>query len=108
MATRTVLIDDMDGGDADVTIVFAINGDSYSLDLSHKNADKFYKALEPFVNAARGVKEAKRGEVDAETEAVKRRIVIREWARKKGLEVSSRGKIPQDVLEAYLASNPNY
>ncbi|WP_350309427.1 histone-like nucleoid-structuring protein Lsr2 [Corynebacterium sp. MSK158] len=30
---------------------------------------------------------------------------IREWARTQGLPVAHRGKIPQDVIEAYNAAN---
>lgn len=101
MATKTVLIDDLDGGDADVTIVFAINHESYTLDLSHKNAEKFNKALQPFIEAASGVKQAHQQEVDAEMAAVQQRSAIRAWARKKGYDVNARGKIPQDVIEAY-------
>lgn len=101
MATKTVLIDDLDGGTADVTIVLAINGDSYSLDLSHKNADKFHKAIEPFIHAAKEARQARNHQVDEVAEAVNRRAAIRSWAERKGYEISARGKIPQDILDAY-------
>jgi hypothetical protein len=29
---------------------------------------------------------------------------VREWARERGLEVSDRGRIPQDVVRQYLAA----
>jgi hypothetical protein len=99
MSTKTVLIDDMDGGEADVTIAFIVNGDAYSLDLSKKNADKFNKALEPFIEAAQGQSRARL--VDTEVAAFELRSAIREWARKRGLEVSERGRIPQDIVDAY-------
>src|SRR5690349_10058148 len=56
------LIDDLDGSEAVETIVFALNGQSYEIDLGEKNAGKFRKELAPFVEAARkhgGSKRAK-------------------------------------------------
>lgn len=105
MATRTVLVDDMDGGDADVTIAFIVDGESYTLDLSNKNAERFNKALEPFVEAARKHAATRVNLVEAEMVGVEQRAMIREWARKKGLEVSDRGRIPQDIVEAFNKNN---
>jgi hypothetical protein len=104
MATKTILIDDLDGGEAETTIVFAIDGESYSLDLSHPNAEKFHKALAPFVSAATGLKQAHQNEVEAQAAAVDQRAAIRSWAKKKGYEVATRGKIPQEILDAYNKS----
>lgn len=101
MATKTYLVDDLDGGEADLTIVFAVEGESYSLDLSNKNVDKFRKALAPYIEAAQKIKESRRSQVDQVAEEVERRQAIREWAERKGYEISTRGKIPQDILEAY-------
>jgi len=47
------LTDDIDGGDADVTISFALNGKSYEIDLSTKNAEKLREAFAPYVDKAR-------------------------------------------------------
>lgn len=105
MASKTVLIDDIDGGEAQVTIVFAINGESYQLDLSQTNANRFHKALKPFIDAAAGLKEAHRNEVDEVAAAVNKRNQIRAWAKKKGYDVAERGKIPKEVLDAFDASH---
>src|ERR1043166_4831019 len=53
MAKRTVhmLIDDLDGGAADETITFALDGTGYEIDLSRKNAGKLRDALSKFVAA---------------------------------------------------------
>lgn len=58
MATRTeiILIDDLDGKDAHETIVFAVDGVEYEMDLSDKNAEKFRKAVAPYVEVARKVR----------------------------------------------------
>jgi len=101
MATRTVLVDDMDGGDADVTIAFVIEGDSYSIDLSKENADRFYEAVCPYITAAK--KNTKISAIQGEIAAVEQRAAIRDWAKKAGYDVSERGRIPIDIVEAYEA-----
>jgi hypothetical protein len=55
MARRTILIDDLDGGEAAETIAFAIDGMSYEIDLSDGNAKKLREALSPFIASARPV-----------------------------------------------------
>jgi hypothetical protein len=47
------LTDDIDGGKADETISFALNGKTYEIDLSTKNADKLREAFVPFIEKAR-------------------------------------------------------
>src|SRR6266496_685845 len=48
----TLLTDDLDGGEADRTIEFGLDGGNYTIDLSEKNAGKLRKALDPFLTAA--------------------------------------------------------
>jgi Lsr2 len=47
------LIDDIDGGDADETIVFSLDGRSYEIDVSTRNAGRLREALKPFIERAR-------------------------------------------------------
>src|SRR6201991_589530 len=47
----TTLIDDLDGKKADRTVEFALDGTSYTIDLSEANAGKLRKALDPFISA---------------------------------------------------------
>lgn len=101
MATRTVLVDDLDGGDAEVTVAFAVNGESFSLDLSQKNADKFYAALRPWIEAANSRTINRVREVEEQRTGVEMRQAVRDWARKKGYEVNDRGRIPADLLAAF-------
>lgn len=107
MAQRvlTVLEDDIDGGDADQTVSFALQGTSYEIDLSKKNAEGLVKALEPYVSAGRRVGGSRvpggsGGLARADKEQLK---AIREWARANGHEVSDRGRVPQAVQDAYGA-----
>ena len=74
-----------------------VNGQNYLIDLSTDNARHFHNLLAPYVDAAR-IAPA----LDAQRANPSQ---IREWARTQGLPVAHRGKIPQDVIEAYNAAN---
>ena len=50
------LIDDLDGGKAAETITFGLDGASYEIDLSKKNATALRKAVADFVEHGRRVK----------------------------------------------------
>jgi nucleoid-associated protein Lsr2 len=98
------LIDDLDGGPADETIRFGLEGAEYEIDLSGKNARAFRKQLAPFVEHAR---KAGRGLARhaGRTAATRQRSGdIRAWAKDQGIAVSDRGRIPASVLERYLAA----
>jgi hypothetical protein len=106
----TVLTDDLDGGDADRTVEFGLDGVTYTIDLSDKNAGKLRKALDPYLAVA-----GRAGRSSGQSRAGSRRggpapagrvgreqnQAIREWATKNGFEVSERGRIPSTVVEAF-------
>ena len=106
---QVTYIDDIDGtelGDTPNTISFAFDGKEYTIDLSDENADAFREAVAPYVEAGHRVtggksKPARKftSKSSGDTKA------IREWARENGFEVSDRGRIPADVMEAYAAAN---
>jgi hypothetical protein len=53
---KTVIVkltDDIDGGDADETVYFALDGKSYEIDVNTANAARVRAALEPFIVKAR-------------------------------------------------------
>jgi len=112
MAQQTIvtLVDDLDGSEADQTVEFGLDGVSYEIDLSEPNAAKLRDVLAGFVSHARRTGGRRRGTarpaggarpgVDREQNAA-----IREWARKRGMKVSDRGRIPAEVLEAYHRDN---
>ncbi|MCE9516222.1 MAG: Lsr2 family protein [Mycobacterium sp.] len=105
------LVDDFDGeGPADETVEFSIDGVSYEIDLSARNAQKLRDELRPWSEAGRRVGGRRRGRssgapgrgraiIDREQSAA-----IREWARRNGHKVSTRGRIPADVIEAFHAA----
>jgi hypothetical protein len=104
------LVDDLTGSQADETVSFGLDGKSYEIDLSTKNAGKLRGALADYVAAARKAGGARRGAAPAP--AARRPAVdreqnqaIREWARGKGMKVNDRGRIPSEVVEAYHQEN---
>ncbi len=60
MAKRTIvtLVDDLDGKEAAETVTFTVDGATYEIDLTERNAAKFRRLLAPYIEAAR---KAKRG-----------------------------------------------
>jgi hypothetical protein len=115
MARRVIheLIDDLDGGLADESLSFGLDGVQFSIDLSAKNAADLRDVLAPFVAAA-----TKLGRIPAQQPARaggrvrpvltaraerEQNRAIREWAQSKGLEVSDRGRIRSDIVERFHA-----
>ncbi|WP_063001659.1 histone-like nucleoid-structuring protein Lsr2 [Nocardia mikamii] len=107
MAKKVVveLIDDFDGkSKAEETVSFSIDGVEYEIDLSNKNARKLRGALEEWTAAARKVGRYSRAKAKptTRTAADKQQTgAIREWAKNNGYNVSSRGRIQADIVEAY-------
>lgn len=106
----TLLTDDLDGGEADRTVEFGLDGVNYTIDLSDKNAGKLRKALDAYIHAGsrvgRGVVESRRsgrrGVATSPTRSDRDlNRAIREWAVQNGYEVSERGRIPSSVVQAY-------
>jgi hypothetical protein len=100
---QVILVDDIDGGAAEETVSFSLDGVAYEIDLSAANAAKLRDAFAPYVGTARrvggrtaaGRGRARRRGGDSRT------AEIREWARANGQKVSERGRIAADVVAAY-------
>lgn len=112
MAQRTIveLTDDIDGGKADETVTFGLDGKSYEIDLTDKNAAKLRDAFSEYVGAARrsgGSTGAgsSRGRRSGGSRSKNDTAAIREWAVANGHKVSARGRIPASVQAAYAADN---
>ena len=101
-------VDDLDGRTAaDETVAFTLDGVTYEIDLSTKNAKKLRAALQPWIETGRRVGGRRRSSiVGASRTATQPResAAIRLWARKHGYEVASRGRIPTDVVDAFRAA----
>jgi hypothetical protein len=103
---QVTLVDDLDGGKADETVSLGFDGAAYEIDLSSKNAKKLRDAIAPYLGAARktgrvsGKARARRGTGSATADRDQNQA-IREWAKKQGLKVSDRGRIPAEIVERY-------
>ena len=106
----TVLTDDLDGGKADRTVEFGLDGVTYTIDLSDENAGGLRKTLDPYIGAGRRIGRSLaetgrpgRREGRAATSGMDRdqNRAVREWASNNGYEISERGRIPVSVVEAY-------
>jgi len=97
------LVDDVDGGPADLTLSFGLDGKSYEVDLSDVNAKRLREALAEFVEAAR--KPGSSPKTARASQAANREDprIVRVWARENDWEISDHGRIPQEVWEAYEA-----
>jgi hypothetical protein len=123
MAQKTIvtLVDDLTGEEAEdiTTVEFALDGVTYEIDLDEKNSERLRDALAEYIAAARrtGGRRASAGRRRAsggagsgtpratspggyDRETSKQ---IREWAKAQGFEVSDRGRVPNNVVEAWEA-----
>jgi Lsr2 len=103
------LIDDLDGGEAQETVKFGLDGRDYEIDLSNKNATRLRNLMAAYVEKGAKVDSRRtvtlggrtaRGRGSAATEREQNKA-IREWAIRRGLPVAPRGRIKQDVVELY-------
>lgn len=100
---QVLLVDDLDGGEADETVTFAIDGATYAIDLSSANAKKLRDSLQPFVEHARkeGAVRRRRSRGPSSRE---RSAEIRAWAKERGKKVNERGRIPAAIVEEFEAA----
>jgi hypothetical protein len=95
------LEDDLDGGPAEETVRFGLDGSEYEIDLSTKNATTFCRQLAPFVDHARKTGGGQRRRPGRSASSRDRSGGIRAWAKNQGIAVSARGRIPAGVTEQY-------
>ncbi len=97
---QVVLVDDIDGGHADETVRFGLDGTNYEIDLSSAHARELRDALASWVAAGRKVtgRSAARPRTSDDTSK------IRAWAKSNGYAVSERGRIAADIRAAYNAA----
>ena len=95
------LEDDLDGGPADETIRFGLDGSQNEIDLSAKNAAAFRRQLAPFIEHARRAGREPRRRPERAASSRERSDDIRAWAKGHGMAVSDRGRIPANVVEQY-------
>jgi hypothetical protein len=105
---QTLFIDDIDGGAAEGTVRFALDGTEYEIDLNSKHTEELRSALGKYVSHARKVgggarrgRSAGRGRGAGSTLNT---TEIRNWARSQGIEIKDRGRVPAEVVAKYQAA----
>ncbi len=103
MAQRIVyrLEDDLDNSEAAETIVFGLDSVSYEIDLSEENAAKLRDVLAPYVAGGRRVGGKRKVAGRRRSGGANSATEIRAWANENGYKVSTRGRVPAEVREAY-------
>jgi len=99
-----VLEDDLDGGPANETVRFGIDGTEYEIDLGTANATAFRAQLAPYIAHARKAGRAARRRPSRTAASRERSSDIRAWAKDQGITVSDRGRISASVAEQYDAA----
>ncbi|RPF19788.1 histone-like nucleoid-structuring protein Lsr2 [Myceligenerans xiligouense] len=103
---QLVLEDDVDGGVADETVSFGLDGTNYEIDLSKEHATELREAFAPWVGAARKAKSATTASRSSRrSRSANNTAAIREWARAQGHTVSDRGRIAAEIVAAYEKAN---
>src|ERR1700761_4710231 len=106
---QVLLVDDLDGVEADETVTFALDGKTYEIDLTTANADKLRGLLEPYTKGGRrtgGRAATGRGKGRAAAAGGSQDTAqIRSWAKENGYDVNDRGRVPATIREAYEKAN---
>ncbi|MER7947773.1 Lsr2 family protein [Streptomyces sp. NPDC096079] len=105
---QVLLVDDLDGGEADETVTFALDGKTYEIDLTTANAEKLRGLLEPYTAGGRrtgGRTTGGRGKGRAVATGSQDTAKIRAWAKENGMNVNDRGRVPADIKAAYEDAN---
>jgi Lsr2 len=103
---QTLFIDDIDGGAAEGTVRFALDGTNYEIDLSSKHSDELHTALRKYVEHARkvGGTASRPGARGGRRTSTVDTGAVRAWARKNGYDIKDRGRVPADLVAKYQAA----
>lgn len=107
----TLFIDDIDGGAAEGTVRFALDGTEYEIDLNAKHSEELRSALGRYVSHARKVGGSARragraaGRAGRGAGSTLNTTEIRNWARENGYDIKDRGRVPADLVAKYQAAN---
>jgi len=103
---QTLFIDDIDGGAAEGTVRFALDGTDYEIDLSGKHSDDLHDALRKYVDHARKVGGTARrpGSRSGRAPSTVDTGAVRAWARENGYDIKDRGRVPAELVAKYQAA----
>jgi hypothetical protein len=106
---QTILIDDLDGSQADGTVRFGLDGTEYEIDLTAEHAQQLRDALARYVSAARrttGTARRPSGSGRRAPSSGPNTTEVREWAKAQGINVKDRGRIPAELVVKFKAASP--
>jgi hypothetical protein len=100
---QTLFIDDIDGGEAEGTVRFGIDGADYEIDLSAQHSGELRDALRQYIPHARKVGGTARraGTRGGRKSSAIDTVAVRAWARQNGYEIKERGRVPADIVAKY-------
>lgn len=108
---QVLLLDDLEGGNADETVTFALDGKSYEIDLTAANAEKLRGVLAEYVKSGRRTTGTRSTRGKGRTAPASpsggnpQTAKMRAWAKDQGYEVNDRGRVPAGIREAYEKAN---
>ena len=103
---QTFYIDDLDGSEAESTVLFGLDGTQYEIDLSTEHAKELRTTLARYTGAGRKAATTRRaghGGRKSPANGV-RNTEVRAWALAHGQAVKERGRIPADVIAQFQAA----
>lgn len=110
-----LLVDDIDGTEAEETVTFGLDGTTYEIDLSASNATHLRNTMEGFVKAARtanGTRRRRKRTTTSSLASVPSMVtvpvkqgpdpaVVRAWAKENGIHVGIKGRVARSVVKQY-------
>jgi hypothetical protein len=105
---ETVLIDDIDGSQADTTIRFGLNGAEFEIDLNAAHAAELRKTVGHYVEVGRrasgSARQASQGTRRRSSASGLNSSEIRDWAKRQGMDVKDRGRMPSELIVKFRAA----
>ncbi|MEX5298222.1 Lsr2 family protein [Kocuria sp. CPCC 205292] len=105
-SVMVILEDDLDGGLADESVQFSLDGKQYEIDLNRANAKKLRETLHPVISSGQQeqVKQARAAGARTTAADNPEAAKIRAWAQENGRKVSDRGRIAQEIRQVNYAA----
>lgn len=98
--TQIIITDDLDGSEGASTVRFGFEDQHYEIDLTEEHRNELAELLATYIDKARPSKPQKPQKQRTDT------TKIRAWAQENGYNISARGRLTNDVIEAYRTKTP--
>lgn len=98
---QTLLVDDLDGSEAETTVRFGLDGSEYEIDLNAVHAKELRDSLAVYAGHARKIPGTGRRPGQRKQAAGISTSEVRDWARAEGIDVKDRGRVPAAIVARY-------